>query len=279
MVKVVIFVSICVIVASLCSGKSVKKREEAEVVGTDVDITLISLENAVENYNIGGSSSTKRQMDKIHPCIVVVYLLFTSCTYVPFWISDFTDRFRGGVMQIKYSTDPANMPTTWTDINQSPVDFFIGNHSLWTVYFGPFAPCTTVYIDAQLEKNGLTSYLGNFSVSTDDGSIQVGGVLVSGTTFVTSDGNIEIQVISEYMRLIFSVTAKWWILWIKNEQTKRNEIRFEIKDNSVLVEKQCGMLGPKYVDNTLHPFVGFIKPNGAITNDAIEHGNSWVVIG
>nr|XP_006811780.1 PREDICTED: uncharacterized protein LOC100374905 [Saccoglossus kowalevskii] len=303
MAKIAIFVSICVIIASLCNdvhGKSVKKRAEAEaeVTGTDAGITLMSLEEAVENYNLGGTEFSKRQLPPIHPDTVVLYVLFATCTHVIFWISDFTDEFIGGVMQIKYATDLTDMPTTWTDINQNT--FYLFGRPLWTIEIGPYKPCTTVHISAQLEKNGDTNYLGNFSVTTanvesiesatviadgntldllDDGSIQVGGVLVSGTTFISNDGNIQVQVISQYVKAIFSVTAKWWILWIKNPQTNRNEIRFDIHDNSVLVEKQCGMLGPKYLDKTQHPFLGFIMPNGAITNDAIEHGNSWVVIG
>ncbi|XP_002730949.1 uncharacterized protein LOC100374453 [Saccoglossus kowalevskii] len=357
MAKIAIFLSICVIIASLCNdvhGKSVKKRAEAEaeVTGTDSGITLMSLEEAVENYNLGGTELSKRQLPGIHPDAVVLYALMPTCTNILLWIFDFTKDFYGGVMQIKYSTDLANMPPTWTDINQFPVDYF-GSPS-WITNIGPFKPCTTVHISVQLEKNGDTAYLGNFSTSTDcpcdctscigephyttfenirfdfngpcsyiltdtclqashslkmivkhvfvkanvesiesatviadghtldlldDGSIQVDGVLVSDTTFITNDGNVQVQVLSQYVKAIFSVTAKWWILWIKNSQTKRNEIRFEIKDNSVLVEKQCGMLGPKYLDKTQHPFLGFIMPNGAITNDATEHGNSWVVLG
>ncbi|XP_006823334.1 uncharacterized protein LOC102809435 [Saccoglossus kowalevskii] len=147
------------------------------------------------------------------------------------------------------------------------------NHSLTLIAKHSVGRPSVSIESATIEADGHTVVL------EEDGSITIENEPCNGSAFVCPDLTVAVETIDQYTQMLFSLTEKWWILWKKNPHTNRNEIQFEIEDDSPLVGKQTGMLGPKFADNENHPFQGFIMKNGSITFDAIEHGNSWEVSG
>ncbi|XP_077870622.1 uncharacterized protein LOC100376083 [Saccoglossus kowalevskii] len=111
----------------------------------------------------------------------------------------------------------------------------------------------------------------------NNGDISVDGQLRNGTTFMTDDLAVGTLTVRERTKMmIFSLTGKWWIEWKCNPKTHRNSLDVDINSDSVLIRKMCGLFGPKYPPGEKHAFKGYELPDGSVTMDIKELGNSWV---